>query len=147
MTSPDPAGRRAVDAYLAKLPADMRVALQTLRDTIRAAAPDAQEAISYRIPAFRHHGVLVYYAAFRDHCSFFPGSVVTQRRFAAELAPFAAGKGTIHFTPAHPLPSGLVTRIVKARMAENESRERARRRTGTRPQKRGRTAKARAHDR
>ncbi len=144
MTRPNPAGRDAVDAYLAKIPADMRAALQRLRETIQAAAPEADEVISYGMPAFRHHGVLVYYAAFRDHCSFFPGSVVTQRKFAAELKDFAAGKGTIHFTPAYPLPSGLVTRIVKARVAENESRERAKRRTAARPSQRGRTTKVRA---
>ncbi len=112
----------SVDAYLAKVPADQRAALEALRRTIRAAAPEADEVISYQIPAFRKDGILVYYAAFEDHCSFFPGSVVTQRKFAAELKPFAAGKGTIHFTPERPLPAGLVTRIVRARLAENERR-------------------------
>ncbi len=117
-------GRAAVDAYLEKVPPDMRKALESLRKTIRAAAPDAEETISYQMPAFRHHGNLLYYAAFSDHCSLFIGSVLTQRRFAAELKPFAAGKGTVHFTPEHPLPAALVTRIVKARVAENEARTR-----------------------
>ena len=116
------AGARSVDAYLAKVPPDMRAALESLRKTIRAAAPHAEETISYRIPAFRHAGILVYYAAFKDHGSLFIGSVVTQRKFAAELKTFAAGKGTVHFTPDHPLPAALVTRIVKARVAENEAR-------------------------
>ncbi|HII39882.1 MAG TPA: hypothetical protein HA326_01535 [Thermoplasmata archaeon] len=115
----------SVDEYLAKVPAEMRATLQDLRKTIRAAAPDAEEVISYRIPAFRHHGILVYYAAFSEHCSIFVGSVSTQRKFAAELRPFAAGKGTVHFTPQRPLPAALVTRIVKARVAENKARERA----------------------
>lgn len=117
-------GRAAVDAYLAEAPEPMRKALESLRKTIRAAAPDAEEVISYQMPAFRHRGNLVYYAAFSDHCSLFIGSVVTQRKFAAELRPFAAGKGTVHFTPDQPLPAALVTRIVKARVAENEARTR-----------------------
>lgn len=123
MPSSDP-GRDAVDAYLAKVPPEMRDALQDLRRTIRAAAPKAEEIISYRMPAFRYLGNLVYYAAFADHCSLFIGSVVTQRKFAAELRPFAAGKGTVHFTPDRPLPAALVTRVVKARVAENEARAR-----------------------
>ncbi len=105
----------------------MRAALETLRRTVLATAPDAEEVISYGMPAFRRDGILVYYAAFKDHCSLFIGSVVTQRRFAAELEPFAAGKGTVHFTPERPLPMALVTRIVKARLAENEARARAKR--------------------
>ena len=116
---------KTVDEYLAKVPVDMRTALQDLRKTIRAAAPNAEEVISYRMPAFRQNGILVYYGAFEDHCSFFPGSVATQRKFAAELKPFAAGKGTVHFTPQRPLAAALVTRIVKARIAENEARARA----------------------
>ncbi len=129
MPSRRSAGAERVDAYLAKVPADQRAALQTLRDAIRAAAPEAEEVISYGMPAFRRYGVLVYYAAFRDHCSFFPGSVVTQRRFAKELKAFAAGKGTVHFTPERPLPAELVMRIVRARVAENEARTAAKRRT------------------
>lgn len=124
MPTPSDAGRKAVDAYLAKVPPDMREALQKLRKTIQAAAPKAKEVISYQMPAFRDHGNLVYYAAFRDHCSLFIGSVVTQRKFAAELKSFEAGKGTVHFTPERPLPSALVTRIVKERVAENEARAR-----------------------
>lgn len=118
-------GSRSVDAYLAAVPPEYRAALQDLRETIQAAAPAAVETISYQIPAFRHQGVLVYYAAFKDHCSLFIGSVTTQGKFAEELKPFAAGKGTIHFTPNHPLPAGLVSRIVKARVAENEARSKA----------------------
>jgi len=113
------------DEYLAGVPSDMRAALQALRETIRSAAPDADEVISYRMPAFRHHGILVYYAAFRDHCSLFVGGEV-RGKFAADLEPFPGGKGTVQFTPRRPLPAALVKRIVKARVAENESREAAR---------------------
>ena len=89
---------------------------------MKAAAPDADEVISYQMPAFRQDGMLVYYAAFKDHCSFFVGSAQSRRRFSTELKPFEAGKGTVHFTPDRPLPADLVTRIVKARVAENATR-------------------------
>jgi uncharacterized protein YdhG (YjbR/CyaY superfamily) len=111
-----------VDAYLAEVPAPFRPALNRLRRTIMVAAPDAEETISYGMPAFRQNGMLVYYAAYRDHCSFFVGSVLVLRRFAKELKPFAAGKGTLHFTPDRPLPAALVRRLVKARLAENAAR-------------------------
>ncbi|HUZ79040.1 MAG TPA: DUF1801 domain-containing protein [Thermoplasmata archaeon] len=111
-----------VDEYLAQLPPKFRAALQNLRRTIRSAAPDAEEVISYRIPAFRRNGMPVYFAAFKDHCSFFVGSVRVRRRFSAALKPFESGKGTLRFTPEHPLPTDLVTRIVKARVAENLAR-------------------------
>ncbi len=129
---------KTVDEYLAQVSAEQRAALEALRRTIRAAAPRAEEVISYRMPAFRQNGVLVYFAAFQDHCSFFPGSVATQRKFAAELKPFAAGKGTIHFTPEHPLPEGLVKRLVRARVAENATRGRAKTRASRRTSKKPR---------
>ncbi len=112
----------SVDEYLESVQREMRTALLELRKTIKAAAPDAEEVISYQMPAFRQNGTLVYYAAFKDHCSFFPGSAETRSQFSAELKPFEGGKGTFRFTPDHPLPADLVTRIVKARVAENAMR-------------------------
>ena len=82
--------------------------------------------ISYRIPAVRYHGLLVFYAAFKDHLSFFPGSSTTRRRLARYIRPFDAGKGTLHFPLDRPLPIGLVRRIVRMRIAENRARARAR---------------------
>ncbi len=114
-------------AYLARVPPAYRAALEELRATVKEVVPDAEEVISYGMPAFRHRGNLVYYAAFRDHCSLFIGSVTTQRKFAAELKSFEAGKGTVHFTPEHALSRDLVRRIVKARVAENEARDTAKR--------------------
>ncbi|MCI4355463.1 MAG: DUF1801 domain-containing protein [Thermoplasmata archaeon] len=111
-----------VDEYLARVPARFRPNLRQLRKTIRAAAPGAEEVISYRLPAFRQNGMLVYYGAFSDHCSFFVGSALVRRRFSAELRPFESGKGTLHFTPDRPLPLDLVARIVRARVAENAAR-------------------------
>ena len=116
---PDP---KTVDEYMARVPAKFRTALQRLRKTIKAAAPDAEEVISYQMPAFRENGILVYYAAFKDHCSLYVASDQVRRQFAAELKPFETGKGTLQFTPDRPLPDELVRRIVKVRVAENASR-------------------------
>lgn len=95
----------SVEEYLESVPKDMRAALDKLRKTIKAAAPDAEEVISYQMPAFRQNGTLVYYAAFKDHCSFFPGSAQVRRQFSAELKPFEAGKGTLSTShPTTPCP-------------------------------------------
>ena len=125
MASQRSASPKTVDDYLARVPPRFRATLQQLRKTIKAAAPGAKEIISYQMPAFRHNGMLVYYGAFKDHCSFFVASAKVRREFSAELEPFETGKGTLRFTPDRPLPSDLVTRIVKARVAENASRRHA----------------------
>jgi uncharacterized protein YdhG (YjbR/CyaY superfamily) len=122
-------GGETVAAYLAALPKDSRAALKKLRQTIKAAAPEAIEGISYGMPAFKHKGPLVYYAAFKDHCSFFPASMAMMRRFAAELKRYDnASKGTIRFQPDNPLPVSLVTKLVRARVAENEAMQASRKR-------------------
>ena len=120
----DPATATAqIDATLAALPADQRAALQALRQTIAAAAPEAQETISYGMPAFRYHGrALVSYSAFKAHCSFFPMSAALIESHRDELAGFATAKGTLRFTPEHPLPADLVVRIVRERMAQVDAR-------------------------
>ena len=122
---------KTVDDYLAKIPEDKREALKKLRRIIRSVAPNAEEVISYGMPAFRQHWMLVYYAAFKDHCSFFVVGQATRSKFAEELRPFMAGKGTVHFTPEKPLPETLVRRIVKAQVEENEERA-AKRRSSSR---------------
>ena len=111
-----------VEEYLASLPDDKRVALERLRKTIRSAAPMATEKISYGMPAFHHRGNLVYYGAFKDHCSLFPGSKKVLADHADELAGYETTKGTIHFTVDEPLPAALVKKIVKERVAENEAK-------------------------
>ena len=109
-------GTALVDAYLADAPADHRAALQALRGTVLAAVPDAVELISYGMPAFKYRGKwLVSYASFKAHCSMFPGA--TAQNYRDELNDFKLGKGTIQFTPEHPLPAELVTRIVRDRAA------------------------------
>ena len=112
----------SVDAYLAALPADARATLERLRKTIRAAAPRADEVISYGIPTFKHGGGLVAFAAFKNHCSFFVMSYAVLDAHRDELAPYLAAKGTLHFTAGKPLPAALVKKIVNARIAENEAR-------------------------
>jgi uncharacterized protein YdhG (YjbR/CyaY superfamily) len=115
----------SVEDYLAALPKESRAALEKLRKTIRAAAPEATEGISYQMPAFKDHGrSLVTYAAFKDHCSFFPMSTKVIEAHWEELEPFFSGKGTIRFTADEPLPAALVKKIVRARLAENAARGR-----------------------
>ncbi len=112
-----------VDEYLARLTAPYRNALQTLRQDIRAAAPDATDTISYQMPAFRIYGrVLVSYAAFKDHCSLFPMSMAVIEANKEALQPYLSGKATIRFSVEQPLPTALVERIVHARVAEIAAR-------------------------
>ena len=117
-----PGKPRSTDAYLATLTDDKRAALEKLRRTIRAAAPAAEECISYGIPAFRHRGkVLVWFGASTKHCSFFPGAFPIARHKAA-LVGYDTRKGTVRFSPDRPLPAALVRKLVKARIAEYDSR-------------------------
>jgi len=112
-----------VEAYLAKVPEPARTTLEKLRATIRAAAPkEATEAISYRIPSFQYKGGLVAYAAFKNHCSFFPMGSRAIEEFAEELEGYRVSKGTIQFTLDKPLPAGLVKKLVKACVARNEAK-------------------------
>src|SRR5216117_1995498 len=95
----------SVEDYLAALPEAQRAALEKLRKTIRAAAPEATEAISYQMPAFKMHGrFLVSYAAFKDHCSLFPASYAVMETLGEELKPYFSGRGTLRFTPEKPIP-------------------------------------------
>jgi len=113
-----------VDGYLATLPEDARVALTRLRKTIKAAAPKATEVISYQIPAFKHQGMLVAFAAFEGHCGFYIMSEKVLRAHTAELKEYELNKASIRFPASKPLPAGLVTKLVKARIEENEARHR-----------------------
>jgi uncharacterized protein YdhG (YjbR/CyaY superfamily) len=110
----------SVEEYLAALPEAPRAALEKLRKTIKASAPEATETISYQMPAFKLNGrFLVSYAAFKNHCSLFPASAKVLEEHGEELKPYFSGKGTIRFTTDKPLPSALVKKIVKARIEEN----------------------------
>jgi uncharacterized protein YdhG (YjbR/CyaY superfamily) len=113
---------KTVDDYLEALPPKERAVLEKLRTAIRSAAPEAEEKISYRIPLYTHHGHLVGFAAFKNHCSLFVTNSDVPKHFAKELEPFRINHTTIQFTVEKPLPVALVKRIVKARIAENEAR-------------------------
>jgi uncharacterized protein YdhG (YjbR/CyaY superfamily) len=109
-----------IDDYLARLPDDQRTALERLRQTIRRAAPNAEECISYSMPAFRLNGILVGFAAKRHHCALYPFNGTTVKAFKDDLKSFETSMGAIKFQPAKPLPAALVRKIVKARIAENQ---------------------------
>jgi uncharacterized protein YdhG (YjbR/CyaY superfamily) len=114
-------GKAEVEAYLAQVSEPARTTLEKMRAMIRAAAPkEATEAISYRIPSFQLKGGLVWYAAFKNHCSFFPMDHSLAEEFAEELKKYKVSKGTIQFPADQPLPKALVTRIVKSRATLNE---------------------------
>jgi uncharacterized protein YdhG (YjbR/CyaY superfamily) len=113
-----------VDEYIAGHPEPARGTLNKMRATIRSAVPpEATEAISYGIPAFKYKGPLVWFAAFSNHCSLFPTASVIEA-FKDELKGFTKSKGTIHFATDKPLPTALVKKLVKARVAQNESKKR-----------------------
>ncbi len=115
----------SVDEYLSRVPEEMRVVLGRLRRTIRTAAPQAEELISYRIPAYHQNGMLVFFAAFKSHCSLFVASKAVVKRFNDELKGFHAAGATIHFTPEKPLPEDVVKKLVKAKLEENQTRAKA----------------------
>ncbi len=120
----DQAGLNAVEAYLARVPEPARTTLEKVRAAIRAAVPaEATEALSYGMPSFRYKGGLVAYAAFKNHCSFFPMSLAVLADMKGELAAFQTSKGTLQFPQDKPLPAALVKKIVKARVAEMDAKK------------------------
>ncbi|MEO6036165.1 MAG: DUF1801 domain-containing protein [Verrucomicrobiota bacterium] len=117
MPNPKP---KTIDEYLKSAGAEQRVALERLRRTIRTAAPQSEECISYGLAAFRLNGrLLVAFGAWSQHCALYPMSSRIVEPFLDQLKNFETSKGTIRFTPDQPLPASLVKKIVKARIAEN----------------------------
>ena len=115
---------KTIDEYLARVPEPARATLKKIRAAIRSAVPpQATETISYRIPAFRYNGILVWFAAFSDHCSLFPMNAALIVEFAGDLKGYSTAKGTIRFPADKPLPAALVKKIVKARVADNERKK------------------------
>ena len=114
-----------IDEYIADCPGELQAILQTIRTTIRNAAPAAEETIAYRMPAFRLNGPLVYFAAFKNHIGLFP-PVHGDERLMRKLAPYANEKGNLRFPLDRPIPYALIGRVVEARVRENAERAEAR---------------------
>lgn len=110
-----------VDEYIAGFPEKTQNLLKKLRATIKKAAPEAEEVISYNLPAFKHKGILVYFAAYKSHIGFYPTSLGI-KAFQNELSEYHVTKGTIQFTLNKPIPTELVTKIVKFRVKENNEK-------------------------
>jgi uncharacterized protein YdhG (YjbR/CyaY superfamily) len=116
-------GAKEVDAYLAQVPKGQRAALETLRKTIRSAAPKATETISYGMPAFKLDGrFLVSYAAWKKHSSLYPVSAFSLKAVGEDPAKFDVSKGTLRFPPTEPPPASLVRKLVKDRIADERAR-------------------------
>ena len=110
------------DAYIAAQPEDLRVRLEQIRQTIKKAAPAAEEVISYQMPAFNYQGMLVYFAGYKNHIGFYPvSSAITA--FKKELSKYPSSKGTIQFPNDQPLPLDLISKMVKFRVKENDAKK------------------------
>lgn len=118
-----------IDTYIAPFPAKIRAILKKIRATIVNAAPEATEKISYRMPAYFQNGVLIYFAAFKNHIGIFP-PVREDAALLKQLAPYAGPKGNLRFPLDKPIPLNLITRIVKLRLKQNQPRsKKAKKRT------------------
>jgi uncharacterized protein YdhG (YjbR/CyaY superfamily) len=113
---------KTVDEYILSFPADVREKLGKIRETIKKAAPDSEEIISYQIPAFRQNRILVWFGAFKNHIGFFPTSKAIQK-FSKDLSSFKSTKGTIHFPFDKKIPFGLITKITKYRLKQATKRK------------------------
>ncbi|MFD0619751.1 iron chaperone [Paenibacillus sp. GCM10027629] len=108
----------SIDHYISTFPLDIQEILESIRQVIREAAPEAAEKISYQMPTFAQQGNVVHFAAFKHHIGFYPAPSGIEE-FEQELAPYKAGKGTIQFPIGQPMPMELIAKIVKFRVAEN----------------------------
>ena len=118
-----------IDQYIAGCPPKVRPILKRIRSVVRAAAPAAEEVISYRMPAFKQNGVLIYFAAFKEHIGVFP-PVAGDARLVKALAPYAGPKGNLRFPLDEEIPYALIERIVTLRLKQNEAKARAKRKGG-----------------
>ena len=115
-----------IDEYIAGFPKDVQALLEQIRTTVRKAAPDAVEAISYGMPAFKLNGNLVYFAGFKNHIGFYPVPSGIEA-FKKELSVYEQGKGSVRFPLNKPMPLDLITKIVKFRVKENLQKAKAKR--------------------
>jgi uncharacterized protein YdhG (YjbR/CyaY superfamily) len=117
----------SVDAYIATFPPDVQAILRKVRATVVAAAPDAHEIVSYRMPALRQHGVLVYYAAFKNHIGFYP-PIKGDARLEQATARYAGEKGNLRFPLDEPIPYPLIARLTRLRARQDAAGAKAKRR-------------------
>ena len=115
-----------IDDYISKFPADVQAILQKVRETIRHAAPEAKETISYMMPAFKQHGILVYFAAWEKHIGMYP-PISGNNTLEKEIARYAGPTGNLQFPLDEPIPYDLIERIVKLRMKQDTAKAAARR--------------------
>ena len=108
-----------VNKYISNLPVEQQIALERVRQIIKNTVPEAQEYLSYKMPAYHFHGMIGGFAAFKNHCSFFPWDSKTIDVFKDELTGFKTSAGTIQFTPEKPLPEELLQKILRYRVASN----------------------------
>lgn len=122
----DPGRNKAnnVDEYITGFPKEIQLLLQTVRATIKKAAPQAEEMISYQMPAYKYHGMLVFFAAFKNHIGFY-ATPTGHAAFKKELSAYKQGKGSIQFPHDQPLPLSLISKIVKYRVNENSIKTKA----------------------
>lgn len=113
---------KTIDEYINTFPEDVRTILNELRQTIKEAAPEAEETINYQMPTFSLHGNLVHFGAFKDHIGFYPTPTGIEA-FKKELAPYKGAKGSVQFPIDQPLPLPLLRRIVEYRVKENVERK------------------------
>lgn len=120
-----PSEPRTIDEYIAGFPRDVQAVLGKVRQTIKKAAPGAQETIKYRMPTFLLNGNLVYFAGFKSHVGFYPIPSGVEA-FKKDLAPYKQGRGSVQFPLDKPIPYALITRIVKFRVKENLAKAKSR---------------------
>lgn len=118
---------KTVDDYLSVLPKEVKALLENLRRAIKQAAPEAEELISYNMPAFKYHGILVYYAAHKEHIGFYPGSTAINDILKDDLVKYKTSKGTIQFPMDKAIPVSLVKKLVKYRVKQNIDRKKSKR--------------------
>ena len=117
---------QSIDGYISQFPADVQAILEKVRETIRQAAPDATEVISYQMPAFKQHGILVYFAAWKKHVGLYP-PITGDDALEKAIAPYAGPKGNLQFPLDEPIPFKLIERIVKLRVKQDTEKAAAKR--------------------
>lgn len=129
-----------IDGYIAQFPDDVQAVLEQVRETIRSAAPDAEEVISYQMPAFRQHGILVYFAAWKQHVGLYP-PISGDPALEKAVARYAGPKGNLQFPLDEPMPLALIERIVKLRVRQDTERAEVKRKKTSQTARKSRAAK------